>query len=738
MGCFINCLINTNFTTMKKLLNGLLLVSLLVSCKRDKQTSWETDMLTPIVKSQLTVSDLLQSENVVANPDSTLKLVYSSELFRMNTDSFVTLPDSTFEDGASLESLELPNDTVEYRITMADIARSLGGFVGPLILTNHGSYFPIALPSETDQSVAGTTVDISMSDLFDELILDSGVAEVILVNETPFAIKDVNFSLNNKPIGPGSEILSHTFTNVPSKTEASEEFILRDDTINSELEADLDNITVTVPAGTFLIDTNEAVIAKVIVRDLKPRAATAVWPDQNVIDQRRRIPFASNVEVDFKDASIRAGEIYFELYSTLDDSIFITYKIPNVFKGTDTFQIDTAIPPPVPPATESKLATTISLDGYHFEFNGFGILDPANPEYRPDTINTYITDIKAKIKYTGEKKTLSLTDSVYVKAEVRDLRPTFARGYMRSKVITAGPTETAFDLFDNIKSGSIDLEDANLEIEVDNGMGASATAKFNQIKGENAAGTEVDLTFAGGNDSLIIDRAEYNLENNRTTHVFSTKTLNPSNSNITDFIENLPNKIIYEAEVELNTDYTKPDSATFMAAMLVDDPTEPINFVHHLDDISANLNLEVPLSVITDSLILVDTLDFSLNNASSNEVESGKFKLLIDNGFPFDATTSLYFLDDFGTVIDSLWTNQTAVRANVNAAGRVTSSNRSIIEFNIDTEKMERIKSASLIYVEAGFHTFDVSDPDAEHYKVYSNYSFGVKLVGDFKYKFSN
>ncbi len=337
------------------------------------------------------------------------------------------------------------------------------------------------------------------------------------------------------------------------------------------------------------------------------------------------------------------------------------------------------------------------------------------------------------------KKTLSLSDSVYVRADVRDLRPTFARGYMRNKKILAGPTEIDFELFDNIKSGRIDLENVDFEIEVDNGMGAAATARFTEIKGENSSGDEVALTFDGGDDSLFIDKALYNFENNRTTHVVSAKTLNPSNSNIDDFVENLPSKIAYEVEVELNTDYTPPVvERDFLDALLVDDPTEPINFVHHLDDISASLNLEVPLSVITDSLVLVDTLDFSLNNASSNEVESGKFKLLIDNGFPFDATTSLYFLDDMGIVIDSLWTNQTAIKANIGPDGRVTSSNRSVIEFSVTPEKMEVIKTASLLYVEAGFHTFELTDPSAEHYKIYSDYSFGVKLVGDFKYKFSN
>ena len=728
---------------MKKILNGLLLISLLFSCKRDKQTSWETDMLTPIVKSQLTVSDLLQSDNITENPDSSLKIVYSSELFRMNTDSFVSLPDSTFEVGASLESLELPNDTVEYRITMGDIARSLGGFVGPLILTNHGNYFPIALPAETEQAVDGTTVEISMSELFDELILDSGIAEVILVNETPFEIKDVNFTLTNLPVPGGSEILSHTFPSIPSKTEASQDFVLKDDTIKSELQAELDDITVTIPAGTFMIDTNEAVIAKIIVRDLKPREATAIWPDQNVIDQVRTVPFAANVEVDFKDASIREGEIYFELFSTLDDSIFITYEIPNVFKGElgtpsyAPFTIDTAIPPPTAPDTVSRLVTTYQVDGYHFEFNGMGILTPG--DVSDDTVNTYITDLKAKIKYTGVKKSLSLTDSVYVNAQVRDLRPTFARGYMRNKEITAGPSTIEFGLFNSIKSGAIDIEDVDFEIEVDNGMGASAMARFVEIKGENALGNQVALTFAGGNDSMLIKPAGYNLVDNRTTHSISSRSLTPSNSNIDLFVENMPNSITYEVGVELNTDQVIPaDQREFLDSLLVEDPIEPLNFIHHLDDISAKLNLEVPLSIITDSLVLVDTLAFDLNNNSSNEIESGKFKLLVDNGFPFDATTSLYFMDDMGTIIDSLWSSETIIRAPVNASGRATGSTRSVIEFNISAEKMEVLKSATQLYVEAGFHTFDLSDADKEHYKIYSDYSFGVKLIGDFKYKFSN
>lgn len=725
---------------MKKAAFLLLSAIVFVSCIKDKQTTWETDMRAPIVKSELTISDILKSDDIIENPDSSLKLVYSTELFSMNSDSFITLPDSTFEVGASLQSLELPDDTVEYRITMADIARSMGGFYEAVILSNHGNNFPLSFPSPTDFPVSGTSVDISMNDLFDELILDSGVVEVIIENETPFDVKDIDFSLKNKPQPGGSELINHNFPLVASKGSASEEFKLNDDTIKSELLGELKDMTVTVPAGTFAIDTNEAIIAKVIVKDLHPREATAIWPDQNVIDETQAVPFNSNIDVDFKDATIREGEIYFEMFSSLQDSIFITYEIANVFHPVTglPFKIDTVIPP-APVNGYSTMSKAYPANGYHFDFNGNGIATPGDDALAlsDDTINTYVTHLTARIKYTGEKKKLSLEDTVYAIAQVRDLKPVFARGFMNYQKITAGPSTVNFDLFKKVKSGNIELEDVDFEIEVDNGFGASALAKFINIRGTNAQNNTLDLNFFGNNDTMEIASAGYNGENQRTSHVTSSRTLTPDTSNIDQFIENLPTAIEYEVEVELNANVSKPSDWNIYKPLILD-PDNPLNFIHHEDEISAKLNMEVPLSVIADSLVLVDTLDFSLNSQSGNEVESGTFKLLVDNGFPFDATTSLYFLDDSELIIDSLWSSQTIYRASVGANGKVDNETRSVIEFEVDADKMNVIKSASKMYVVARFHTFDLSDADKKFYKIYSHYSFGIKLVGDFKYKFSN
>ena len=719
---------------MKSLIYLLICSLLAISCVKDKKTTWDTEMLAPIVKSELTVSNLLKSDYITTNPDSTLQIVYSSNLFSMNTDSFIELPDSTFEVGASLKSLELPSDTFEYRITMGEIARSIDGFLGAFILANHEGTIT-NLFGETETQVDGRTIDISMSDLFDELILDSGIAEIILINETPFEIKNVDFELRNKPQPGGAVLLNHVFTSIGAESQSSESFVLKDDTVKAELECLLDQITVTVPEGEIEVDTNEAIVAKVIVRDLKPIQATAIWPNQNVIDETRVIPFGSSVDVDFKDASIREGEIYFEIYSSLEDSIYLTYEVSSVIHPTTglPFTIDTVVPP-ASSGSFSSMSNTYPVNGYHFDFNGNGYLTPGDDPsaLSDDTINTYVTHLTAKIQYTGLKKTLSIDDTVFVQAQVKNLKPHFARGYLNNKIVNAGPSSLNFDLFNKVKSGQIDLEDVNFEIEVDNGIGASAEARFSKISGVNKNNNKVDLTFAPGNEVMQINSASYNGENNRTTHNTSSKTLTTSNSNIDVFVENFPNTLEYELEVELNHGETKPSLSEIL------DPDSPPNFIHYEDDIKASFNMEVPLSLIADTLVLIDTLDFNLINETGDDVESGKFKLLVDNGFPLDATTSIYFLDDTEVIIDSLWSNETISRAEVNGTSQVTSKTRTVINFEITKEKMDIIKMATKVYIVAGFHTFDLANPQKTYYKIYSNYSFDVKLVGDFKYQFSN
>ena len=720
---------------MKNSLFIALISILILACVKDKKTNWDTNFLAPIVKSELSISNLLNNEIVVENPDSTLKLIYSTELYSIPSGNLMNFPDTILEFGASLRSLELPNDTFTYKLTLGAIARAQGGFIGSLIIASHNN--SIAVPPLN--GLSSEDIEIDIGNLFESIIIDKGKAEIIIINNLPLDIENVDFMVKNNSIHGGGLILRDTFATILQNTTFSKEIPIDGKTLYSDLIAQIVSLN-TPGSGTtpVLIDTNAALTAQIIIKDLKPKEAKAIWPQQSVINKTKLVTFSLDTNYLFKDAILKGGAINFDLYSSLQDSIRIKYTVPNLVHPVtkESFKIDTVIPPAIANGL-SKINLTYRMDDYYFLLNGYGIESYYSPKIdydssgtagdAKDLVNAFITILEAKIQYSGQLKTISVDDSIYVHASIVDLAPKYARGHIGSNIEKIGPDTIDIGIFNNIRSGSIDLDQVNFEIETVNGIGVTALATLNKLQSKNKQGNLVSLNMTDNTMSIAkaIDNGTY------ANQISSSKILNSGNSNITDFISNMPNKIIYDINVEING----VDNPSNNVDTVINNPP---NFLYYDSGMKTNLNIEIPLSFFVDSLVLVDTIDFDFNTEKNRGVESGEFTLFVDNGFPFNATTTLYFMDDNYIIIDSLWSDQTIIKGNIGISGKVVSSNESQIQFKISKEKMDVIKTARKIHIVAGFHTFDILDPSAVHQKIYSHYTFKMKLVGDFNYIISN
>ncbi|UPT66582.1 MAG: hypothetical protein M0D57_19365 [Sphingobacteriales bacterium JAD_PAG50586_3] len=78
-----------------KIFLPVLILAIFAACKRDK-AEWDVDITAPIAKSSLTIEDMIPGSYVVANTDSSLRLVYSNTIYTLPVDSFLSLPDTTF------------------------------------------------------------------------------------------------------------------------------------------------------------------------------------------------------------------------------------------------------------------------------------------------------------------------------------------------------------------------------------------------------------------------------------------------------------------------------------------------------------------------------------------------------------------------------------------------------------------------------------------------------------------
>lgn len=70
-------------------------LALFAACKRDK-AEWDVGITAPLVKSSLTIEDMIPGSYLVANTDSSLRVVYQNTVYTLPVDSFLNLPDTTF------------------------------------------------------------------------------------------------------------------------------------------------------------------------------------------------------------------------------------------------------------------------------------------------------------------------------------------------------------------------------------------------------------------------------------------------------------------------------------------------------------------------------------------------------------------------------------------------------------------------------------------------------------------
>ena len=82
-----------------KLLHKILFFSiflvLIFGCKPNRP-QWETGYLLPLVKSEVTIDDIVNDSLIQKNDDNTISLVYRKILDGLNFDSLVAIPNSSF------------------------------------------------------------------------------------------------------------------------------------------------------------------------------------------------------------------------------------------------------------------------------------------------------------------------------------------------------------------------------------------------------------------------------------------------------------------------------------------------------------------------------------------------------------------------------------------------------------------------------------------------------------------
>ena len=670
------------------------------SCKKgvESHPSWEATILAPLLQSTLTLDDLLADSLMQTNPDHSVSLIFSSSLYQTSLqDSVFQIPDTSLTTAISLQNLNLANNTITTHVSLGQMCQQLGG-IGLLIIAANG--LPFTIPPFVD--ITSPDNDLDATGFFETADVESGTIDLTLENGLPISMTNLVFQVKNKY--DQQVIAQETFTNMLPGQSQTKTIDLAGKHVEGTLVASV--IDFDSPGGTVVIDTSDAIILTMKTNDIKVSSATAIFPSQNLIDQHEDIIYNLSGGAQLKTIHVKSGKLELEVVSTIHQQSHFEYSLPTV---TDAYGNPIFVSSDLPPAPQngsSSYQKTFDLTGYTFDLTGL----------TGTSYNTVSSSVIASIDSTGEVVTISKNDSIHINYKLQDIVPDYVSGYLGQQIVNVNE-ETNFDVLKNIKGGSLQLEDADVTLTIQNGLGLKGRINLYDLTSVNSkTGNQKSLTWDQLAKPLSIGAA------NENPFVAATATfnLNNTNSNIQQLISNLPDQWKFSLDVFLNPE---GNSSSYH------------DFAYDSSSLSAGLDVTLPLSLIADDLILVDTLDFSLGNPEPGDpqIKDGTFTLIVYNGFPISATPQLYFYDEDFTLLDSLFTSvPTAAAGLLNDQCIVSGQSKSELTASIDESKMNRLQMASRAVLVGKFNTTE--HPSCGFIKIFDEYTMDVKLTGKFTY----
>jgi hypothetical protein len=406
-------------------------------------------------------------------------------------------------------------------------------------------------------------------------------------------------------------------------------------------------------------------------------------------------------------ASIESGRIELEIWSEIKEKVIITYTIPIATKNGDTLILQELIPA----GTTSQagyFTTSVDISGYELDLTGIS----------KTKVNTFVTRAVGRLDtLAAGPVVVQAGEKITISNKLIGVVPSYVRGFFGNQQYHFGPETTDFNAFSRILAGTLDLNQVDVNLSFENGIGVDAQITLNQLAATNTKNAStISLTHPIIGNSLNINRALQTFSVPEVNYTYLNTLISTSNSNIDQLIEIFPNQLLFDINLHINPFGNLSGNNDFV-------------FKNH--PLKANLNVEFPLSIIANNLTLVDTIDIDLDKeSSSGQILNGDLVLFADNGFPFNAAISLQLFDAFNQPLSIISSPSKIEAAPLNSNLRVTSKQASMLRFSLTNSTINDLYNAKKIAVKVSFTT--IGQP--QFVKIYEGYNLDLKIVGDFTY----
>ena len=477
--------------------------------------------------------------------------------------------------------------------------------------------------------------------------------------------------------------------------------ILPDSVLTSDMDS---SVSISLGLNLFRLDLDSLVaIPDTSLRDtfaLPFPFPVAVAPGQVFINQ----PEDNTINIGSAEliyVEIKSGTINYQLKSTIQGKIIYEYQIPVAIDANGNSFSQLVYVSAAEPGMTASTSGSFDLSGYSINLSGssensFNIIQ-TNVNIKVDPTN--VTDVSA-----------SNQDTVYIRNELSNIKIDYAKGYFGNQSYTIGPERASLTAFNNLISGNLNIDQIDVNLELVNGIGADASIAFNSFTASNNS-SEIALNHSVIGNNININRA--NMIGPTIYPYYYTTALNNSNSNIDDMLELLPDSIGYALSLELNPLGNVSAHNDFISS---DAPME------------LNMDIQLPLSIIANSLTLADTLNIDISDTTG--LHSVMFNINLENGFPLEAQIDFILLDQNNMVVSHILSPTLVPSASVDGNGVVSSISSSTHQLTLNQKDFNTLIQNNKIVLKIIFNT----PISANHIDIYDYYKLKFNVVANFEY----
>lgn len=402
-------------------------------------------------------------------------------------------------------------------------------------------------------------------------------------------------------------------------------------------------------------------------------------------------------DVELREFYLLSADFDYLIESSVEGEIIYEYIITS---ATDNFGQPFTHEVVVPPALtnqHSSVSGSFKIENHLWDLTGLN----------GNSVNKIVVDVNVKVSDNNSAAVnMSNLDTLFFKSTISDVMLESAKGYFGSQNFDFGPDTTDLLFFDKILSGSIDIDEITMDLDIINGLGIDARINLSELFIQDDMGTNpINFSHYIINQPLNINRAYKN--GNQIIPSINSINFSQNNSNIEQIIESLPAKVGYSLNMIVNP---------------LANVSAHNDFIHRDYPFALDMNLSMPLNAIVTNLTYQDTLELNIPDTSG--LNYARLYIEIDNGLPFDAELSISIINGSSNII-----NPDIISSGLfDVSGLLIQKTKSELIIDISKEDLDLMKLYNSLVLTIKFNTAN----QGTYIDVYDYYDIDFKISADF------